>query len=106
MGSLGGSKPSKPAPTAAERALAERGAREWNDYLARIAPREEEFLSRIRAKRGAVDGLQRLLQGEIGAETAGQEQDVIAAQAGAGVGPSSARSRAAPAPMPVPSAPG
>jgi hypothetical protein len=44
MGSTG-SKPSDPAPTAEERALAGRAANEWNDYLERYVPLEDQAIA-------------------------------------------------------------
>jgi hypothetical protein len=43
MGSTG-SKPKDPAPTQEEKALAERSANQWNDYLERYVPLEDQAI--------------------------------------------------------------
>ena len=52
-----GGKPKKAAPTAAEKASAEIGAKEWNDYVRNFMPLEKQVADDVRYKEGAVRGL-------------------------------------------------
>lgn len=60
-----GDKPDTPGPTAQERALAKRAAREWNDYVDRYIPLENEFIERTKA----TDDVVASLRGAANADT-------------------------------------
>ena len=50
MGSF--SKPKEPGPTAQERALAEKGVKEFDDFKARFRPLTEDFVAKTRTSEG------------------------------------------------------
>jgi len=48
-------KAPKQKASAREKALAERAAREWNDYVTRFAPAEDALLAKLRDTEGAIE---------------------------------------------------
>lgn len=87
MGSTG-SKPKDPGPTAEERALANRAANEWNDYLQRYVPLEDQAIALSEYNPDTVARLQGETSAMAAFGTKGQTQQNIkqSLQSGAGLG--------------------
>lgn len=76
-----GSKPKKQGPTAEEKALAERAAREHNDYIARYAPREQQFRDLLTKNRTSKIARLEGQANAVAAKAGGEEAEAAAADA-------------------------
>lgn len=78
MASLGGSaKSNTPKPTDTEKKIAELGIREWNDYVQRWVPVENEYLGRVMNQDDTRRDLISMASAQGAIQNAGAEQAVI-----------------------------
>ena len=80
----GGSKPSKPKPTAHEKALAEVSTAQWNDYATRFAPLNQELLDRVKATDGKRQAAAGIAASDVEQAREGQTAATVAGLSAAG----------------------
>lgn len=74
---MSGSKPKKPKPTEQERALAQRGASDWNDYVNKFAPVALQLAEDVRVGADDVRDLGTAVSSRAAQAFAGADSDLV-----------------------------